>query len=58
MGRWPERQQRYATAAGAKVQADASLRISLADGLQLTSTKITEDGMGLNVYDGNNYYPF
>lgn len=41
-----------------KVQADASLRISLADGLQLTSTKITEDGMGLNVYDGNNYYPF
>ncbi len=41
-----------------KVQADASLRISLADGLQLTSTRINENGMGLNVYDGNNYYPF
>lgn len=41
-----------------KVQADASLRISLADGLQLSNTRITENGMGLNVYDGNNYYPF
>ena len=41
-----------------KVKADAALRIDLADGLQLTSTRITEDGMGLNVYDGNNMYPF
>ena len=38
-----------------KVNAEAALRIDLADGLRLTSTTVTEDGMGLNVFTGNNF---
>ncbi|ECI5214698.1 hypothetical protein DUQ17_22375 [Salmonella enterica subsp. diarizonae] len=43
------------TATEQKVNAEASLRIDLGEGLRLTNTRITEDGMGLNVYAGDNY---
>ncbi len=38
-----------------KVNAEASLRIELGEGLRLTSSRVTEDGMGLNIYAGDNY---
>ncbi|WP_052929045.1 tape measure protein [Escherichia coli] len=38
-----------------KVNAEASLRVELAEGLRLTSSRVTEDGMGLNIYAGDNY---
>ncbi|HFP3831180.1 TPA: tape measure protein [Escherichia coli] len=38
-----------------KVNAEASLRVELGEGLRLTSSRITEDGMGLNIYAGDNY---
>lgn len=41
-----------------KVSAQAQLKISLADGLQITSTNIQEDGMGMNVWTGQNLYPY
>ncbi|EPK3701216.1 tape measure protein [Citrobacter freundii] len=41
-----------------KVSAQAQLKIQLADGLQITSTNIQEDGMGMNVWTGQNLYPY
>jgi len=41
-----------------KVDAQASLRIDLADGLRLSSSSVTENGMGLNIFGGDNYYPY
>lgn len=41
-----------------KVSAQAQLKIQLADGLQITSTNIQEDGMGMNVWTGQNFYPY
>ncbi|HFI3370256.1 TPA: tape measure protein [Escherichia coli] len=38
-----------------KVNAEASLRVELGEGLRLTSSRVTEDGMGLNIYAGDNY---
>ncbi|HBN1946307.1 TPA: tape measure protein [Escherichia coli] len=38
-----------------KVNAEASLRVELGEGLRLTSPRVTEDGMGLNIYAGDNY---
>lgn len=38
-----------------KVNAEASLRVELSEGLRLTSSRVTEDGMGLNIYAGDNY---
>ncbi|QPR22695.1 tape measure protein [Escherichia coli] len=38
-----------------KVNAEASLRVELGEGLRLTSSRVTEDGMGLNIYTGDNY---
>lgn len=38
-----------------KVNAEASLRVDLGEGLRLTSSRVTEDGMGLNIYAGDNY---
>ncbi|QMP18918.1 hypothetical protein FEFOOCAP_00015 [Yersinia phage vB_YpM_Tongde] len=38
-----------------KVNAEASLRVELGEGLRLTSSRVTEDGMGLNIYVGDNY---
>ncbi|EFO6237962.1 tape measure protein [Salmonella enterica] len=38
-----------------KVNAEASLRVELGEGLHLTSSRVTEDGMGLNIYAGDNY---
>ena len=38
-----------------KVNAEASLRVELGDGLRLASSRVTEDGMGLNIYAGDNY---
>lgn len=40
---------------GQKVNAEASLRVELGEGLRLTSSRVTEDGMGLNIYAGDNY---
>lgn len=41
-----------------KVSAQAQLKIQLADGLQITSTNVQEDGMGMNVWTGQNLYPY
>ncbi|HDG1667419.1 TPA: tape measure protein [Kluyvera ascorbata] len=41
-----------------KISAQAQLKIQLADGLQITSTNIQEDGMGMNVWTGQNLYPY
>ncbi|HBA1402936.1 TPA: tape measure protein [Citrobacter koseri] len=38
-----------------KVSANASLRVELADGLRITSTTVNEDGMGMDVFTGNNF---
>lgn len=38
-----------------KVNAEASLRVELGEGLRLASSRVTEDGMGLNIYAGDNY---
>ncbi|ECU5835001.1 hypothetical protein AYH05_23450 [Salmonella enterica subsp. enterica] len=38
-----------------KVNAEASLRVELGEGSRLTSSRVTEDGMGLNIYAGDNY---
>lgn len=38
-----------------KVNAEASLRVELGEGLRLTSSRVTGDGMGLNIYAGDNY---
>ncbi|HAH3002384.1 TPA: hypothetical protein GF211_05040 [Escherichia coli] len=38
-----------------KVNAEASLRVELGEGLRLSSSRVTEDGMGLNIYAGDNY---
>lgn len=38
-----------------KVNAEASLRVELGEGLRLTSSRVTEDGMRLNIYAGDNY---
>ncbi|OSK94356.1 tape measure protein [Escherichia coli] len=38
-----------------KVNAEASLRVELGEGLRLTRSRVTEDGMGLNIYAGDNY---
>lgn len=38
-----------------KVNAEASLSVELGEGLRLTSSRVTEDGMGLNIYAGDNY---
>lgn len=38
-----------------KVSANASLRVELADGLHITSTTVNEDGMGMDVFTGNNF---
>lgn len=38
-----------------KVNAEASLRVELGEGLRLTNSRVTEDGMGLNIYAGDNY---
>lgn len=38
-----------------KVNAEASLRVELGEVLRLTSSRVTEDGMGLNIYAGDNY---
>ncbi|HAZ3562421.1 TPA: tape measure protein [Escherichia coli] len=38
-----------------KVNAEASLRVELGEGLRLTSSRVTKDGMGLNIYAGDNY---
>lgn len=38
-----------------KVNAEASLRVELGEGLRLANSRVTEDGMGLNIYAGDNY---
>ena len=38
-----------------KVNAEASLRVELGEWLRLASSRVTEDGMGLNIYAGDNY---
>lgn len=38
-----------------KVNAEASLRVELGEGLRLASSRVTGDGMGLNIYAGDNY---
>lgn len=38
-----------------KVSANASLRVELADGLRITNTTVNEDGMGMDVFTGNNF---
>lgn len=41
-----------------KISAQAALRVELADGLRITSTNVQESGMGLDVFTGNNFYPY
>lgn len=40
-----------------EVNAQAALKVELADGLQITSSTVKEDGMKMNVFTGNNYMP-
>ncbi len=40
-----------------KIDAQASLRVELADGLRITRSDVTENGLGMDVYTGSNYIP-
>jgi|GEM_PF-2610508 tape measure domain len=39
------------------INAQASLRVELADGLRVTRSDVTENGLGMDVYTGSNYIP-